>query len=88
MWHGWTGWGDAIWMTVGMVAFWGLLIAVVVWTVGREPSERTGPRPPTAREILEERFARGEIDREGFEQGRAALSGSPTESKRGRERAS
>ncbi|HEX6206791.1 MAG TPA: SHOCT domain-containing protein [Actinomycetota bacterium] len=74
MWHGWSGWADWIWMTVGMIAFWGLLIAVIVLAVrrGRTP-ERTGPRPASAREILEERFARGEIDREEFEKSRAVL---------------
>jgi putative membrane protein len=55
-WHsGWAWW----WMGLGMVLFWGLLALVVVLVVrlGRTGSERGG-----ARRILDERYARGEID--------------------------
>lgn len=74
MWHGWTGWGDWIWMTVGMVAFWGLLIALVLWAVRRTSDRGPLGRPRNAPEILEERFARGEIDQDEFEERREALS--------------
>ena len=80
MWYGWGpgGWG---WLlgTVMMVVFWGGLIALAVWAV-RSLGRSAGPdRPsghsPDAIAILEERFARGEIDQEEFERRRAVLRG-------------
>ena len=65
------GWGW-LWILLPSVA----LIALVVWVLAR--SGRGGPSPPGRTEadplrILEERFARGEIDKEEFENRRAAL---------------
>ncbi len=60
-----SGWGWAL-MTVGMVAFWGLLITGIVLlvrspgTVGRPASQP--PVPSTPEQVLAQRFARGEID--------------------------
>lgn len=62
---------------LGMILFWAAIIALVVWLVrsfvGRgsaaDPSERK-----SAREILEERYARGEIDRDELELRRRDLS--------------
>jgi len=62
------------WMIVGgamMLAFW----AVVFWAVVsfvRRPTE-TGTRTRTAEEILAERFARGDLDADEFQQRRQAL---------------
>ncbi len=55
---GW-GWGLA---TIGMVAFWGLLITGIVLLV--RYMGRSGEPPPTRtpEQLLAERFARGEID--------------------------
>jgi len=63
------------WMMFGgilMVLFWGLIIAVVVWGVKRV-TERgsagsTTPEKGDALDIAKERYARGEISREEFEQ--------------------
>lgn len=72
MWNGVGGW----WMVLWMVLFWGGLIVVAIWAVralsgsGRSPS---GGGRKGALEILEERFARGEIDADEFEQRRATL---------------
>ena len=70
---GW-GWGAWVFMALLMVVFWGGLIAALV-TVLRHRSLATGftPRPPDPLRILEERFARGEIDIDEFEQRRALL---------------
>lgn len=59
---GWAGW---LVMVVAMVAFWGLVIVGVVAIfrgIGKsdESAERTPHRHPM--EILDERFARGELD--------------------------
>lgn len=77
LWHshdlsasGWVG------MTLGMLAFWALLIAVVVWLVRdldqRQAGSPSSPRPGPE-QVLAERFARGEIDEREFNDRRAAL---------------
>jgi len=70
------GWG---WLFGGlfMLGFWVLVILLVVWAVrGFRPVQgREERRESNAMAILEERFARGEIDREEFEQRRAVLQG-------------
>jgi putative membrane protein len=48
-----------------------LVVAVVRWLTGERNSPRDGGRTP--REILDERFAKGEIDREDYEARRKAL---------------
>ena len=73
MWFGWGsgGWVSWLVMSLMMLVFWGGLIALAVWSIrgtGR-PSE---PRND-AESILEERFARGEIDAEELESRRKAL---------------
>lgn len=62
------GWGSWVVMTLMMVAFWGLVIwgLVAIFRGGRD-DERTaagGGRDPL--EILDERFARGDIDTEEY----------------------
>jgi putative membrane protein len=57
---------------IGMVAFWALLIWGAVYLATRVPS-RDAPRADSARDILEQRFARGEIDRDELEARRRAL---------------
>lgn len=57
------GWGGWVVMSLSMIAFWALVVLAVVaiFRGGRE--DRSGA--PTRRdplEILDERFARGEID--------------------------
>lgn len=69
----WGAWG--IVMMVMMLAFWGLVIAAVVlavrWLV-RQGESRGGDR---ALQILRERYARGEIDRQEFDARRRDLGG-------------
>ncbi len=66
-------------MGIGMLLFWGLLIALIVALArGFGSTSRHGepaPREKTALDILGERFARGEIDSEEFEQKRRTLQG-------------
>ena len=73
---GWAGWFA---MATMMVVFWGAIIAVVVLLMrGKGAGQGVpppAPRGPSAMEILDERFARGEIDREEYDERRAALRG-------------
>jgi putative membrane protein len=77
-WHyGW-GWGHMIFGSITMLLFWGGIIMVIVlavrWLSGG-PSQGTAlpPSKNRALEILEERFARGEIDKEEFEERKGLL---------------
>jgi putative membrane protein len=65
---------------IGMWLFWILLIVVVVVlakSVGgpSASSERRQPKTKTALDILKERYARGEIDKEEFETKKRDLEG-------------
>jgi putative membrane protein len=70
------GWG---WMAGGlmMLIFWGGLVALVVFLMRgfgtRSPQEEGKRSGPDAREILAERFARGEISEDEFDQRRRVL---------------
>ena len=71
MWDGVSGWG---WMVLWMALFWGGTIVLVIWGVRNwTGSNRQGSSSPL--EILEERYARGEIDREEFDSRRQHLRG-------------
>jgi putative membrane protein len=66
--------------TLVMLVFWGGLIAVVVFAVrsfaaGSRRGSGEGPSPD-AKTILENRFARGEISEEEFEQRKRVLTSS------------
>jgi putative membrane protein len=79
MWYG-PGGGGAGWffMVFMMVVFWGLLIVLVGWLIRTTKPHQGGAEGQVrsnALTILEERFARGEIDRDEFEQRKAALQG-------------
>ena len=78
MWDGdgsvaWWGW---LLMSVGMVAFWGLIIWAV-WALmtnfARRPGSETPSRGP--KEILDDRLARGEIDPEEYQRMRDRIRG-------------
>lgn len=76
--HGVSAWGWFV-MTVGMVLFWALIIAVAVllFRALSRPQDgvRTPAGPPTAQQLLAERFARGEIDDEEYRRRLAVLRG-------------
>jgi putative membrane protein len=67
------GWG-ALFMTLNVLLVVALVVGagVVVYRIGQRPND--GPRAMSrAEQILAERYARGEIDREEFEDRRATL---------------
>jgi putative membrane protein len=71
----WDGWWGGLLMFLAMLVFWGGLIWVIVYAVrefSRPRETRSGQRM-SAIQILEERFARGEIDRDEFEERRRVL---------------
>ncbi len=53
-----------------MWIFWILIIAAVIWFIAVATRRDSGSpgRDKSAREILEERYARGEIDRDEYQQ--------------------
>ncbi len=65
--YGMSGW----WMVLGgimMVLFWGGLILLVIWGI-KKLTERPGTVDKhTPLDIVKERYARGEISQEQFEQ--------------------
>ncbi|MHB1415109.1 MAG: SHOCT domain-containing protein [Chloroflexota bacterium] len=80
---GWTypGFVASPWWGVLMLVFWGLLIGgavfLVVWLLRRGSPAAAGPPPGERRdlEILRERYARGEISRDEYEEMRRDLEG-------------
>ena len=74
--HMWGGGAHWIFGPIMMILFIAVIVAVVIlvgrW-LGSAGGAGAGARPKAALNILEERFARGEIDKEEFEQRRQAL---------------
>ncbi len=78
-----TGWW-MIWGGLMMILFWGAIIGFIVWAIQaltrRESSQTQRSQPgapqPAALDIAEERYARGDITREEFEQIKRDLAGS------------
>ena len=62
MWNGWAWW-QMLLMWIGMIAFWALVICgiwALVMAATRRPDQDRGDR--SARHILDQRLAHGEID--------------------------
>ena len=77
MWY----WGQGMggwWMLLGavfMIVFWAVVIVLVVWGIRKvthSGDSASGRRSPL--DILKERYARGEINKEQFEQMKKDLS--------------
>jgi putative membrane protein len=87
--YGGTGWGGmGVGGMIGMVVFWLVLIALIVWAVSRllpgRQMRQSQPQPgqETPEEILDRRFARGEVDLETYQLQRAALASARGEGQR------
>jgi putative membrane protein len=74
--YGWAGWGSGFWMLGGLLVMIGVVV-LVAWIIstGRhvDRSSTRDPSRPTPNEILRERFARGEITEQEFEQAKKVL---------------
>ncbi len=80
-WHGGGDWGHMMFGPLMMLVFVAVLIVVVVlavrWLGGAGHGAAAGPHQHpgmTPIDILEERYARGEIDKDEFEERRRVLS--------------
>ncbi len=69
-----SGWGYALGIT-GMVLYWAVLVLAIAAAVryldrkrGESLPPTPSPPPPTAEQVLAERFARGEIDADEYRQ--------------------
>jgi putative membrane protein len=67
------GWG-AGWMFLWMALFWIGVVLLIIWGVNQLTRDNRA-RPDRALEVLEERYARGEIDSDEFETRRQTLRG-------------
>lgn len=63
-------WGAGSWLA--MIAFWGLIIVLLVWAV-REFAAPRSERGPGPTDLLEHRLAAGEIGIEEYRERRAAI---------------
>ena len=70
MWGNMMGWGGGAMFGIGHLLWWGVLILVIVvsvrWLVRSERAGEVGDTGP-ALSILNERYARGEIDKAEFD---------------------
>jgi putative membrane protein len=78
-------WSPAGWifMGIGMVLFWALVIFGIVWIVralstdrDRGPERAQAPQEETALETLDRSLAEGTVDVDDYERRRRALTGS------------
>ena len=69
-WGNFSGWGMGFGF-IFMLLFWGLailgIVALIRWLITQSSSNRSS-RDKSPLEIVQERYARGEIDREEYEQ--------------------
>jgi putative membrane protein len=66
--HGWYGDGHMGWMSIGWI-FGLALIVALVWALLRASRRPGGTREPreSAEDVLQRRYAKGEIDRDTYQ---------------------
>jgi putative membrane protein len=71
---GWGGWGMAVfgWLFMALIV---VLVAWLIWTTVRGGEPRRPSSRSAALEVLDERYARGEIEREEYLQRKEDLRG-------------
>jgi putative membrane protein len=79
MWHDGWGWGVGgfVLMILMMGLFWAAIVVTIVWGIRqfRPRDAATSGGSTSAMRVLEERFARGEIDADEFQRRREILRG-------------
>ncbi|GBE04411.1 MAG TPA: SHOCT domain-containing protein [Nitrospirae bacterium] len=72
--HWGSGWGMGGFGWIAMAAFWALVIVVVIFLIRSfAGSTKSQGKAGTALDILKERYAKGEINREEFEEKKKGL---------------
>jgi putative membrane protein len=78
MWRAGGGWDHMIFGGLMMLVFWGAIVVLIVlafrWLGGSHGAAHPGMPHRTPLDILKERYARGEIDKEEFLERRRHLS--------------
>jgi putative membrane protein len=79
-WYGWDGMGAFGWLgMLLMMLFWFGLIALIIWGVAglftrnQQFQVSNGPREDRAMSVLRERYARGKITQEEFQETKKTL---------------
>lgn len=76
MWGYYNPGGMWLWMTIYALVGLAVIVAIVAWALARFRHETNGnatPAAPSAREILDQRYARGELDAATYQRMREAL---------------
>lgn len=77
-WHPASGWGHMLFGGLMMIIFWGGVIALIVllirWQGGPGGSQPHKGQAADALDILKQRYARGEIDRDEYQQRKRDLA--------------
>lgn len=66
-------WHDTPWMWLSMIVFWSLFVYVFYYVFKSRRSSAAEQSSPRATEILEERFARGDISADEYRESRETL---------------
>jgi putative membrane protein len=72
-WHEGMGW----WMTFGgifFVLFWGAIIALIIWGISKLSKKGDSSEKANPLDIVKERYAKGEISKEEFDNIKQDLS--------------
>lgn len=76
------GWGMGAGGWIAMTVFWIALIVLVVWGITRllpgQGQDSAAPRAETPEEVLDRRFALGEIDEDTYHRMRTQLTSART----------
>jgi putative membrane protein len=68
------GWGAWLAMSLAMIAFWAFVAWVIVMVVRGSGWAGSWSRPRTPFDVLDERYARGEIDEDEYRRRRDLIS--------------
>ncbi len=83
MWGYGSAWTSILWMGLGLL-LWLAALGLIIWAVARMLGNRgtftrsAAVNGPSALEILQQRYVRGDIDATTYEQMRERLGGGPT----------